>query len=285
MVSKGVKYPIYIISKGRWEKPYTARCFLKENIPFTIAVEPQEYDKYCQTIPSKYVKALPFQNLGLGSYPARNWCWDQSLEQGHDKHFLFDDNIAGFVKFQKGKKTPCDALTPLLKLQTFTDRFTNVAVSGFNYRYFAARDLKKPVFFNTHVYSGMLINNRTPFKWRLKYNEDVDLCLQALHNKWCTINLNAYLINKISTVAKLKGGNQDELYKGNAKEKKILKAKSLEQIWPQYVKTTIKFGRPHHHVSWKKHFTHSLKKKIEHSLSLKGAPRVTNLQKSDNIKQ
>lgn len=234
--------------------------FLKENIPFTIAVEPQEYESYCKSIPSEYVKALPFSNLGVGSYPARNWCWEDSISKGFSKHFLFDDNINGFVKFNKGKKTPCDTKTPMLKIQEFSERFTNLAISGFNYRYFAARDLKNPVFFNTHVYSAMLINNKTPFRWRLKYNEDVDLCLQALDKGWCTININAYLINKISTVAKLKGGNQDELYKGNATEKKILKAKSLEQIWPQYVKTVMRFSRPHHHVSWKKHFTHPLKK-------------------------
>lgn len=59
------------------------------------------------------------------------------------------------------------------------------------------------------------------------------------------------MINKVSTQAKMKGGNQTELYKGNAKEKKILKAKMLETVWPQYVKTVIRFNRPHHFVDWK----------------------------------
>jgi hypothetical protein len=49
----------------------------------------------------------------------------------------------------------------------------------------------------------------------------------------------------------MKGGNQDELYKNNAKEKKILKAKMLESVWPQYAKTVIRFNRPHHFVDWK----------------------------------
>jgi hypothetical protein len=66
------------------------------------------------------------------------------------------------------------------------------------------------------------------------------------------------MVDKTSTVAKMKGGNQTELYKGNAHEKKILKARSLEEIWPQYAKTVMKFNRPHHSVDWKKHFTHSL---------------------------
>jgi len=79
MDHKKVRYPIYIISKGRAYNPITAKMFLKENIDFTIAVEPQEYDEYCKTIPQKYVRSLPFKNLGLGSYPARNWCWDDSI--------------------------------------------------------------------------------------------------------------------------------------------------------------------------------------------------------------
>tara|TARA_Y100000401_G_scaffold109635_1_gene106059 strand:- start:1589 stop:2002 length:414 start_codon:yes stop_codon:yes gene_type:complete len=102
-----------------------------------------------------------------------------------------------------------------------------------------------------------------PYRWRLKYNEDVDLCLQVLDNNLCTILINAFIVDKTSTVAKMKGGNQDELYKNNAYEKKVLKTKSLEEIWPQYVKTIIRFNRPHHFVDWKGHFNHSLVRKKE----------------------
>ena len=104
----------------------------------------------------------------------------------------------------------------------------------------------------------MLIKNNVPFRWRLKYNEDVDLCLQVLNSKLCTVLFNAFVVEKMSTVAKMKGGNQDELYKGNSYEKKILKARSLEEIWPQYAETKIRFNRPHHYVNWKKHFNHNL---------------------------
>jgi len=41
-------------------------------------VEPQEYDNYCSTIPKKYIHKLPFSNLGVGSYPARNYAWEHS---------------------------------------------------------------------------------------------------------------------------------------------------------------------------------------------------------------
>lgn len=262
---KSLKYPIYIISKGRWEKPYTANIFLKEKIPFKIVVEPQEYENYCKSIGSKYALKLPFSNLGLGSYPARNFCWEHSINNGFKKHFLFDDNIYNFSRLNNGKRTKCNALISLLCLQFLDDRYSNVAISGFNYRYFVTKETKKPFTINTHVYSGMLINNDIPFRWRLKYNEDVDLCLQALDTKqYSTILLNAFLIDKISTTVKLKGGNQSELYKNNDPKKKALKSKSLEIMWPQYVKIVKKFNRVHHHVSWNKHFKQSLIKKSDY---------------------
>jgi len=96
-----------------------------------------------------------------------------------------------------------------------------------------------------------LIKNSIPYRWRLKYNEDVDLCLQVLHNGGNTASCVYYTINKISTSLKMKGGNQDELYKGNDPKKKLLKAKMLEAQWPQYAKTVIRFNRIHHFVDWK----------------------------------
>lgn len=220
-----IKYPIYIISKGRWQKPLTANIFKNNNIDFKIAVEPQEYDNYCKSLGEKYICKLPFSNLGLGSFPARNWCWENSIENGYEKHFLFDDNIVCFSRLNNGKRTKTEPKLALITLQEFTDRYKNVAISGYNYRYFVTKDTKKPFTINTHVYSGMLINNKIPYRWRLKYNEDVDLCLQALHEKWCTILLNSFLIDKVSTTVKMKGGNQEDLYKNNAHEKKSFKIK------------------------------------------------------------
>jgi len=262
MDHKKVRYPIYIISKGRAYNPITAKMFLKENIDFTIAVEPQEYDEYCKTIPQKYVRSLPFKNLGLGSYPARNWCWDDSIKRGFDKHFLFDDNIYNFKSLNAGKREHVTALKALSYLEDFADQFIDLAICGYNYSTFITKATPKAFFMNTHVYSGMLIKNNIPFRWRLKYNEDVDLCLQVLHAKLNTVCFNKYTITKVSTTAKMKGGNQDELYKNNAEEKKFLKSKSLQMIWPQYVNVTKKYDRWHHQVSWQKFFKHPLKRKI-----------------------
>lgn len=259
MDSNDIKHPIYIVSKGRYKNPITAKYFLKENIPFKIAVEPQEYNDYCKTIPKKNILKLPFENLGLGSYPARNYCWEHSIKEGFDKHWIFDDNIYFFVRSIKGvrRKGSISANKSFVNAERFFNRYL-FAVAGFNYDYFVTKDTNKPFYYNCHVYSAMLINNNIPYRWRLKYNEDVDLCLQALNDGWNTILLNIYSVKKVHTGAKLKGGNQTELYKGNDPRKKLLKAKSLEAVWPQYVETKVRFGRIHHYVNWKKHFKQPL---------------------------
>jgi hypothetical protein len=246
------------VSKGRAKTQLTARAFLKDNVPFQVLVEPQEFDAYAFEIGKENVIALPFSNLGLGSYPARNHAWELAKEQSAPRHWVFDDNIYGMGRFVKGRKIPCHAGKAIEFLEEFTDRYTNIAVSAFNYRYFVATSCSKPFYLNTHCYSAMLMQTDVPFRWRLKYNEDVDLCLQALHNGHCTVLLNAFYVDKVSTVAKMQGGNQDELYKNNATEKKILKAKSLETVWPEYVTTAVRFGRPHHVVDWRKHFKQPL---------------------------
>jgi hypothetical protein len=46
-------YPIYIISKGRWESRLTSKALEKMQVPYHIVVEPQEYDNYASVIDPK----------------------------------------------------------------------------------------------------------------------------------------------------------------------------------------------------------------------------------------
>jgi len=245
------KYPIYIISKGRHENPLTALAFIKSNLNFLIAVEPQEYDLYCKKLGKDFVLKLPFSNLGLGSYPARNFCWEHAKLLGFKYHWLFDDNIRGFAKWINGKRKPYSNCIDAINYVNFFVDKNNTDISGFEYRYMVMKCPLKAFKSNCHVYSAMLIKNEMPYRWRLKYNEDIDLCLQVLHNGGTTASCIYYMTNKVSTAAKMKGGNQTELYKGNSPEKNLLKAKMLEAVWPQYAKTVIRFNRHHHLINWK----------------------------------
>lgn len=245
------QFPVYVISKGRAYNPMTARHFEKAGIDYLIAVEPQEAEEYVKAVGKDHVLILPFSNLGVGSYPARNYCWEQAKANGHQYHWLFDDNISSFNKWQNGLRRKAQSIPDAL---TYVERFVRangIDIGGFEKNTFCVKPPKKPFKTQVHVYSAMLIRNALPFRWRLKYNEDIDLCLQVLHSGGKTASCVYYLAEKVSTSSKMKGGNQDELYKGNDPRKKLLKAKMLEAVWPQYAKTVIRFGRYHHHVDWK----------------------------------
>lgn len=244
-------YPIYIVSKGRYDITLTADNFENAGLEYLIAVEPQEANLYIKKLGKHRILILPFSNLGLGSYPARNYCWEHAKAAGFKYHWIFDDNIQGLMKWIDGKRKYINDYVSAIK---YVENLTNKIsfdILGFEEPNFVVKPPKKPFKINCHVYSAMLIKCNMPYRWRLKYNEDVDLCLQVLHNGGKTASCVYYLMDKISTANKMKGGNQDELYKGNDPKKKLLKAKMLEAVWPQYAKTVIRFNRYHHLVDWK----------------------------------
>ena len=61
------KYPVYIISKGRWESRQTSKALEAMKIPYRIVIEEQEYDQYSAIIDPEKILVLPFSNLGQGS--------------------------------------------------------------------------------------------------------------------------------------------------------------------------------------------------------------------------
>jgi hypothetical protein len=245
------QYPVYIVSKGRAYNPLTARLFEAADIDYLIAIEPQEREQYAQALDEHRLLVLPFSNLGLGSYPARNYCWEHAKSKGAVYHWLFDDNIHKFRTWVHGKRQDTYNIRQSISyVETYLKKHP-VDISGFEEPNFVVKPPKKPFKHNCHVYSAMLIRCSIPYRWRLKYNEDVDLCLQVLHNGGATSSCVYYMADKVATSVKMKGGNQDELYKGNDPRKKLLKAKMIEAVWPQYAKTVIRFNRYHHFVDWK----------------------------------
>lgn len=249
------RYPVYIPSKGRANFCFTAKFFIEDGVDFRIVVEPQEYEQYAERFGEERLLKLPFSNLGLGSMPARNFIWQHAKENGHNRHWCFDDNIKWIYRRYKATRLRCNARIALCICEDFTDRYTNIGLSGLNYEMFVPdTSTMNPYHLNCHVYSALLIDNRLPFKWRMRYNEDTDLCLQILDSGLCTVAFNAFLVKKLGTMA-LKGGNTDELYKGDGRLKM---ARSLQAMWPKYVKVVWKFGRPQHSVAWTKFFKQQL---------------------------
>lgn len=245
------RFPVYIVSKGRYEKTFTANILEKAGVNYLIAVEPQESELYIKKLGAEKVLILPFSNLGLGSYPARNYCWEHAKQNGFDYYWCFDDNITRFLKWINGKRQKWIELIIALKYVENHVVKNSIDIGGFEEQTFVVKPPKNPFKENCHVYSAMLIKTLLHFRWRLKYNEDVDLCLQVLHAGGTTTSCVYYVMDKVSTADKMKGGNQTELYKGNDPKMKLLKAKMLEAQWPQYAKTVIRFNRIHHFVDWR----------------------------------
>jgi hypothetical protein len=243
------RYPVYVISKGRPDRCITSRSLDRMGVSHVVVVEPQEYEAYKKTIGSERLIVTPFSNLGEGSIPARNFVWQHSIDNGHKKHWILDDNIEDFNRLNRNKKPSARTAAIFRAAEDFTDRFENVDISGFNYYSFCkATDAVPPFYANTRIYSCILINNEMSLRWRGRFNEDTDLSLRVLKGGRCTILFNAFLCGKVTTM-RMKGGNTEEVYGDTDNRKEF--AESLQEQHPDVVKVVWKFGRWHHQVNYK----------------------------------
>lgn len=255
------QFPLYIVSKGRWEQRHTSKALDALGVPYRLVVEEQEWKKYeaevgaakLLVLDKKYQREYDtFDNLGetksKGPGPARNFVWEHSISEGHDWHWVMDDNIRHFYRLNQNQKIPVGDGTLFRVCEDFCLRYTNLAMSGPNYFMFAPRKMKLPPFvMNTRIYSCNLIRNDTGFRWRGRYNEDTDLSLKMLKAGWCTVQFNALLQHKINT-QKCKGGNTEEFY---AKEGTLPKSKMQVAMHPDVSRLVWRFGRWHHYVDYK----------------------------------
>ena len=257
------EYPIYIVSKGRWDSRLTSKALEKMNVPYYIVVEEQEFDQYASVISEDKILILDKQyqrdydtcdDLGdtksKGPGAARNFCWQHSIDKGYDWHWVMDDNIINFRRLNNYEKIQVLNGTIFHAMEEFCLRYKNVAMAGPNYTMFAySADSSKvpPYYLNTRIYSCNLIRNDIPFRWRGRYNEDTILSLDILKAGWCTIQFNAFLQHKIRTQS-IKGGNTEEFY---SKEGTLPKSQMQVAMHPDVSRLVWKFGRWHHHVDYR----------------------------------
>jgi hypothetical protein len=248
-MSVNPKYPVYIISKGRWKKRQTSKALEMMGVPYQIVIEPQEYQNYSEYIDKDKILVLPFSNLGQGSIPARNWVWEHSIKEGHERHWILDDNMDSFYRLNRNMKLIVTNGAIFKAAEDFVDRYENIAIAGFQYNSFVFKDAIVPPYrLNTRIYSCILIKNDIDYRWRGKYNEDTDLSLRVLKDGWVTMLFNAFLVNKETTM-RASGGNTDELYKKTDNRKEF--AESLKEQHPDVVDVVWRFNRWHHDVDYK----------------------------------
>ncbi len=252
--------PVYIVSKGRADSRLTSKALEKMGVQYRIVVEEQEHEQYAAVIdPSKVLILDPAyqreynaccdiaEGESKGSGPARNFVWDHAEDTGAAWHWIMDDNIRGFHRLNKNKINMVFERSILTAMEDFSSRYVNVAMAGPKYSMFAKSKHKLPPFvLNTRLFSCNLIRNDVPFRWRGRYNEDTDLSLRMLKAGWCTIQFNAFLQNKTSTL-KMRGGNTDEIYRDGTYKK----SKMIVDLHPDVARLAWRFGRCHHHVDYR----------------------------------
>lgn len=255
-------FPVYIVSKGRADTRFTAKALDKLNVPFLMVIEAHEFKAYAEVIGKDRLIVLDeayrrdyetcddlAMSKSLGPGPARNFAWDHAISRNSAWHWVLDDNITQFFRFNRNLKTRVTDGTIFRCMEDFVQRYRNVPMAGPNYAMFAKRRFKIPPYIlNTRIYSCNLISNDLPFRWRGRYNEDTDLSLRVLKAGLCTVLFNAFLADKVATQL-TKGGNTREFYE---KEGTLPKSSMLVKLHGDVARPIIRFGREHHWVDYKR---------------------------------
>ena len=269
-------YPLYIVSKGRAKSRLTSRFLESIDVPYFIVVEEQEFDAYAREIDSVKILILDkqfqrdydaFDNIdetkSKGSGPARNFAWEHSISNGFAWHWVMDDNIRKFDRYNGNRRFAANSGGIFRAMEAFVERYTNVAMAGPNYRGFCAEKSKHPPFvLNTRIYSCNLIRNDVPFRWRGRYNEDTDLSLRMLKAGWVTVQFYAFLQDKMVTLS-MKGGNTDEIYKDGT----FHKSRMIVDMHPDVARMARRYNRTHHYVDYRSFKKNRLMRKPDAEVS------------------
>lgn len=251
------RYPICIPSKGRADCQKTGKALDRMGVSYKFFVESDEYDEYCKHLGPEKVVSMPFNNLGQGSIPARNFIWEWAKEQGFKRHWTVDDNITSFARCTNNRRLCVRGGRFFQAMEDYVDRYENIVMAGPHHKGFVPdrSDTIGPYLLNSRIYSCILLDTSLPDRWRGRYNEDTDLSLRLLKQGKCTLLFRALLMDKGTTVGvknakPMKGGNTDNVY--NSGDHRLAFAQSLADQHPDCVKVVWKFNRWHHEVDYSK---------------------------------
>jgi hypothetical protein len=260
------KNPLYIVSYGRFKNYfYTVKNLEEMELKYWLCIQKKQEQDYLDMLRDnnfKYCSGLLLsENTTEGSTKQRNYCIKHAINKGYKKCWILDDNIRGWYYFNENFKHKITNGFAFKVLEDFMNNIKEpVAIMSHCYTFdIRGNDLTTPFIVNSKNYSSLLLDlellNKYNIKFRLKYNEDVDLTLQALTHKLYTIGINFITADKAPTKS-CKGGNTDTVYKG---DKFLEKFKGLYNAWKNtplknYIELNYKHldRRPHHLVNYKK---------------------------------
>lgn len=267
-----LKYPVYIVSKGRASNGLTWKALDRCGVDYFVVCEEFEFELYSEVVGAERCLILPpsyladydtCDDLGdtvsKGPGAARNFCMDHSRKNGYKRHWVMDDNLDDFHRIHLNLKVPVRTPNGFRACEDFVDRFDNVPVAGLNYYSFCkSTDAVPPLVANTRIYSCLLIDSNAGYNWRGRYNEDTDLSLRVLKDGLCTIQFNAFVCGKVTT-QRMRGGNSKEFYDG---EGTLPKSKMIEDLHPDVSTVVWKFNRWHHLVDYKPFKSNELEQSV-----------------------
>ena len=237
------KYPIYIPSKGRWDKTLTANMFDKENVFYFVVIVEDEKEKYQERFESKNLLILPPENTGWLS-GSRNWIKNHATESGFKFHWQFDDDIRKIKKIDKKKTVKCSTLEALQEIENLVDQYQNIGISGIRNACFP--DFKKSLKINQMAYCCVLVNNKNQFEWRGGkgiedwQHEDTDYSIQVLSMGLCTVLINYYVFESANI-----GTNAGGCFEKYTFDKRINGIRKLQKKWPNLgIDITMRNGVP-----------------------------------------
>ena len=271
------KFPIYIVSYGRYDDDvfYKGTCMTLEKmkVRYYLCVVEWEVEKYEETLKRnkcQYCVDVIFvkTNEGMGSTPQRNKCWEHAkmMYPPVHRHWVLDDNIDGYFYYNRRKELRLDNGAVFRQLEDFAENVEE-PIALISHNYFGdtpATTMRQPFKINCKNFSSILINHRLldehNIKWRLPYNEDIDLGLQVLEKGGLyTVGFDIFLAGKNSTKNNKKGGNK-EIYKNYSHEGFQKKLDCLMETWKhkeglvKQINTKHIDERPHHKIDWSRYY-------------------------------
>jgi hypothetical protein len=257
------QYPIYIVSYKRYDTLLTVMTLEEMGLNYYIVIRPteDEPDNYRKGMKEKGIKNIDEklmimsddwikeqELMGNGySIIHRNYAWYDAEQKGFTHHWCLDDNMEGIFYRNRGSCLRIKSGVAFYFIEEYIKQYPNVYQAGMNYNHLVPSGGHRNVIIkNSRIYSCVLNRHFDDIRWRGKYNEDTDLSLRILKLGKATMNFQIFLCGKKAT-GSCRGGNMETAYQGRGFDDKV---DELVSRHPDVAKKVIKYGRPHHYVSY-----------------------------------
>lgn len=170
------KYPIFVISKGRYELKYarTVKLLKIYNVKFSLVVEPQELEHYVKLHDSFFL----YPPTGVAK--ARQFVLEKARELGVEAFWTLDDDIQSF----RHNYAPTSPQEVLVSLEHRLDAEPNIGLISPQYQQAIWRQTTSDVVNNQCVTTCILTRTAVKANYDLDLDmfEDLDFMFQVIRD-------------------------------------------------------------------------------------------------------